>query len=110
MFLPSDRNIRLAILPKSRTQSGTWPTGSLRAILTLARLDSIMMPDTEHDTIPVTLRLDPEVYEFFSKKARKAGVGLETYLNSTLSIVLGCKAFEKMPVCSPQKNSKTCCE
>ena len=69
-----------------------------------------MMPDTEHDTVAVTLRLEPEVYEFFSRKARKAGVGLETYLNSTLAIVLGCKAFEKMPVCSPQKNNKACCE
>ncbi|WP_319243921.1 hypothetical protein [uncultured Propionivibrio sp.] len=55
-----------------------------------------MMPDTEHDTIDVTLKLDPQVHEFFSKKARKAGVGLETYLSSTLSLVLGCKAFEQM--------------
>ena len=70
-----------------------------------------MMPDTEHDTVAVTLRLQPEVYEFFSKKARKAGVGLESYLNSTLAIVLGCKAFEDMPVYSPSKSSsKTCCQ
>lgn len=62
-----------------------------------------MMPDTEHDTIAVTLKLEPEVYEFFSKKARKAGVGLESYLNSTLSIVLGCKAFDSKSVCSPDK-------
>ena len=70
-----------------------------------------MMPDTEHDTVAVTLQLDPAVYEFFAKKARKAGVGLETYLNSTLSIVLGCKAFDKMSVCSPhegKKNEKCC--
>ena len=68
-----------------------------------------MMPDTEHDTVAVTLRLEPEVYEFFSRKARKAGVGLETYLNSTLAIVLGCKAFEKMSVCSPQKGKSESC-
>lgn len=55
-----------------------------------------MMPDTEHDTIAVTLKLEPEVHEFFSKKARKAGVGLETYLSSTLAVVLGCKAFDQM--------------
>lgn len=43
-----------------------------------------MMPDTEHDTIAVTLKLEPEVLRVLSKKARKAGVGLESYLNSTL--------------------------
>ena len=71
-----------------------------------------MMPDTEHDTIAVTLQMDPEVFEVFSKKARKAGVGLETYLNSTLSIVLGCKAFDKMSVCSPHEGHRKekCCE
>lgn len=70
-----------------------------------------MMPDTEHDTIPVTLQLEPEVHEFFAKKARKAGVSLETYLSKTLAIVLGCKAFEKMPVCSsqPKSSKESCC-
>ena len=29
-----------------------------------------MMPDTEHDTVAVTLQLDPAVHEFFAKKAR----------------------------------------
>ena len=47
-----------------------------------------MMPDTEHDTIAVTLQLPAETYEFLAKEARQAGVGLETYLNSTLSVVL----------------------
>ena len=29
-------------------------------------------------------------------RSRKAGVGLETYLSSTLAVVLGCKAFDQM--------------
>lgn len=62
-----------------------------------------MMPDTEHDTISVTLKLEPEVYGFFAKKARKAGVGIESYLNSTLSLVLGCKAFDAVSPCAPTK-------
>lgn len=62
-----------------------------------------MMPDTEHDTISVTLKLEPEVYEFFARKARKAGVGTESYLSSTLSIVLGCKAFDAVSPCAPTK-------
>lgn len=66
-----------------------------------------MMPDTEHDTVAVTLQLPPELYEAFAKKARKAGVGLETYLNSTLALVLGCKAFDKQPVCSSQRTHVT---
>lgn len=66
------------------------------------------MPDTQHhlvssdEQIEVTLKLDPEVYQFFHEKARKAEVGIEAYLASTLSIVLGCKAFNKMSACSPQ--------
>ncbi len=66
-----------------------------------------MMPDTEHDTMSVTLKLEPAVHEFFSKKARKAGVGLETYLNNTLSLVLGCKAFDAMSVGASHKEK--CC-
>ncbi|MEI7612669.1 MAG: hypothetical protein WCK63_07150 [Betaproteobacteria bacterium] len=66
------------------------------------------MSDAQPQTHPqapqvaVTLQLDREVYEFFLEKAQKADVGIESYLASTLSIVLGCKAFNKMSVCSPQ--------
>jgi hypothetical protein len=42
------------------------------------------------------------VYAFFLEKAQKADVGIEKYLASTLSIVLGCRAFNSMSVCSPQ--------
>lgn len=52
--------------------------------------------------IPVTLRLEPEVHAFFEGKAQQAGVGLDTYLERTLAIVLGCKAFSAASVCMPQ--------
>lgn len=52
--------------------------------------------------VPVTLRLEPEVHAFFEGKAQKAGVGLDTYLERTLAIVLGCKAFNAASVCMPQ--------
>ena len=61
------------------------------------------MPDTEHDTIAVTLRLAPEMHEFFAKKARKAGMGLETYLSNTLAAVLDGKTFDKMSEYSPPR-------
>lgn len=56
-------------------------------------------PDT---TVAVTLHLDARVYESFLQKAKKAGVGIESYLGSTLSIVLGCRVFNETLVCSPQ--------
>ena len=52
--------------------------------------------------VPVTLCLQPEVHAFFDAKAQKAGVGLDTYLERTLAIVLGCKAFNAASVCMPQ--------
>jgi hypothetical protein len=72
------------------------------------------MPDTQPQTssqearVAVTLQLDPEVYQFFLEKAQKANTGIESYLASTLSIVLGCKAFNKMSVCSPQAAKEGC--
>jgi hypothetical protein len=72
------------------------------------------MPDTQRqddsrdEQIAVTLKLDPKVYEFFMQKAQAAGVGIESYLCSTLSIVLGCRAFSKMSVCSPQFPGEGC--
>ncbi len=70
------------------------------------------MSDAHPQTTPqgppvaVTLQLDPGVYEFFLEKARKADTGIEAYLASTLSIVLGCKAFNTMSVCSPPPSEK----
>jgi hypothetical protein len=66
------------------------------------------MPDTQSPTEPhdepvsVTLQLDPKVHEFFLRKAQKAGVGIESFLSSTLAIVLGCRAFDENNACSPQ--------
>ncbi len=59
---------------------------------------------------PVTLDLEPEVYEFFHRKAQAAGMSLESYLCSTLSIVLGCKAFSKMSPCPPDAEKTSCPE
>ena len=72
------------------------------------------MPDTQQSTnttdeqIPVLIRLDPKIHDFFLQKAQKAGVGIETYLCSTLTIVLGCRAFNALSVCSPQITEEAC--
>ena len=71
---------------------------------TFARQDCyLMMPDTEHDTIAVTLQLPVELYEAFSKKARKAGMGLETYLSNTLTAALGGTAADAKAAGSPKR-------
>ena len=67
--------------------------------------DAQLHKDSEDGTVPVTLILDAKVYEFFLQKAQKAGVEIESYLRSTLSIVLGCKAFNNTYACSPQSFS-----
>jgi len=54
------------------------------------------------EDVSVTLQLDAKVHEFFLRKAQKAGVGIESFLSSTLSIVLGCHAFDEKNACSPQ--------
>ena len=52
--------------------------------------------------VEITLKLDAAVYENFRQKALRAGVGVESYLCRTLSIVLGCRAFNDTLACSPQ--------
>lgn len=54
------------------------------------------------ETVAVTLHLEPRVYQSFLQKAQKAGVGIESYLGSTLAIVLGCRVFNETLACSPQ--------
>ena len=66
-----------------------------------------MMPDTEHDTIAVTLQLAPEVHESFAKKARKAGMGLETYLSNALVAMLDGKTGDKILEYSPHKSGRS---
>lgn len=58
-----------------------------------------VLPDGQ---VAVTLKLEPQVYDFFLQKAGKSGLEIETYLNKTLSIVLGCRAFNAkgFSVCS----------
>ena len=68
--------------------------------------DTPLQTTAAEEQVSVTLKLDPHVYEFFLGKARKAEVGIETYLASTLSIVLGCGAFNKMSACSPKPLEK----
>ena len=67
---------------------------------------------TSEEPVKVTLTLEPAVFRFFKEKAEKSGVDVDAYLSSTLSIVLGCKAFNKISACSPQatvpKGSSTC--
>ena len=64
--------------------------------------------DNQNEAVSVTLALDKNVYEFFSQKAQKAGIEIEPYLSSTLSIVLGCKAFNATYACSPQSFVASC--
>jgi hypothetical protein len=70
--------------------------------------DTPLQSPAADEQVSVMLKLDPHVYEFFLEKARKADVGIENYLASTLSIVLGCGAFNKMSVCSPKPLEKAC--
>jgi hypothetical protein len=65
--------------------------------------------DSSNETVAVTLALDAKVYEFFRQKAQTAGVEIEPYLCSTLSIVLGCKAFANTYACSPQSFVASSC-
>lgn len=64
--------------------------------------DTQLQNDGQGEKVSVTLRLDPKVYESFLQKAQKAGVEIEPYLSSTLSIVLGCRVFNTNYACSPQ--------
>lgn len=64
--------------------------------------DAQLQNDNHDDKVSVMLKLDANVYEFFLQKAQKAGVEIEPYLSSTLSIVLGCKVFNNSSTCSPQ--------
>ena len=57
---------------------------------------------SQDDTVKVTLQLDPKIYQAFLQKAEKAGVGIEPFLSSTLSIVLGCRVFNETHACSPR--------
>jgi len=70
--------------------------------------DTQLQNVTQSGQVAVTLKLDAKVYEFFLHKAQKAGVEIEPYLCSTLSIVLGCRAFNQKNVCSPQAPGATC--
>ena len=63
--------------------------------------------DNANETVAVTLQLEPKVYDFFNQKAQTAGVDVETYLCQTLSIVLGCRAFSTISVCSSVTNDQT---
>lgn len=65
--------------------------------------------DSPNETVAVTLTLDAKVYEFFRQKAQTAGVEIEPYLSSTLSIVLGCKAFANTYACSPPRSVASSC-
>ena len=64
--------------------------------------DAQLQNDNQGEKVSVTLMLDAKVYESFQQKAQKAGVEIEPYLSSTLSIVLGCKVFNNSYACSPQ--------
>ena len=64
--------------------------------------DAQLPNDSQDEKVSVTLKLDAKVYESFLQKAQKAGVEIEPYLSSTLSIVLGCRVFNTNYACSPQ--------
>jgi hypothetical protein len=102
----SDEWSRLSVRLKSarRDRPGTKSNALFRGV---TMSDTPFQSPAAGEQVSVMLKLDPHVYEFFSEKARKAEVGIETYLASTLSIVLGCGAFNKMSVCSPKPLEKT---
>jgi hypothetical protein len=51
--------------------------------------------DAPDEFVPVLLKLDPKVHEAFLRKAQKAEVELEEFLGKTLTVVLGCRMFDK---------------
>lgn len=58
--------------------------------------------DTRNEPVAITLQLDAQVYQFFLQKANRAGIEIEPYLSSTLSVVLGCRVFNETNACSSQ--------
>ena len=69
--------------------------------------DSQVRIETTDEAVAVTLKLDAQVYRFFLDKATRAGMAIEPYLGSTLSIVLGCRAFSEKKVGAPQDSVLT---
>lgn len=62
--------------------------------------DNIAANDDLSEKVALTLQLDAKVYEAFLRKAQQAGVEIEPFLSSTLTIVLGCRVFNEH-YCSP---------
>lgn len=58
--------------------------------------------ETPAEQVDIVLKLDKAMVENFQRKAQRAGVPIEIYLSRTLSIVLGCRAFNETLACSPQ--------
>lgn len=53
------------------------------------------------EQVALTLQIDANVYEAFLRKAKQANMDIETFLSSTLTIVLGCRVFNEKYSCSP---------
>lgn len=55
------------------------------------------------EPVAVTLRIEPGVYQAFLGKAQQAGTDVEAFLAHTLTVVLGCRAFDSIaPACAPK--------
>ncbi len=65
-------------------------------------LDQLEEKPRSKQAVSVTLELDVEIYDFFSKKAKKLGYEVEPYIAQTLGIVTGCRAFSESDLCSPK--------
>lgn len=59
------------------------------------------MAEQQQEEVSVTLKIDPKVYEAFQRKAQQANMDVESFLSSTLTIVLGCRVFNEKYSCSP---------
>lgn len=63
--------------------------------------DSTLEKNKSPDQVALTLQIDANVYEAFLRKAKQADMDIETFLSSTLTIVLGCRVFNEKYACSP---------
>lgn len=63
--------------------------------------DSTLEKNKLPEQVSLTLQIDTDVYEAFLRKAKQAEMDIETFLSSTLAIVLGCRVFNEKYACSP---------
>jgi hypothetical protein len=60
-----------------------------------------ILKEQKTEQVSLTLQIDADVYAAFLRKAQQADMDIESFLSSTLTIVLGCRVFNEKYSCSP---------